>query len=58
MRHRVKPIFLVLDSIVMYAAALAVFVFIKSLNDIVRSAYYFYLLAYFVFNFLAIRIIT
>ncbi len=47
MRHVVKPIFLVLDSTVIVAAALAVFVFIKTLNYITHCEYYFYLLVSF-----------
>ncbi len=58
MRHLVKPILLVFDSTVIVAAVLALFAFIKMLNYIAHSTYYFYLLAYFVFNFLAIRTIN
>ncbi len=55
MRHLVKPILLVLDSTVIVAGNMPLFSFIKRLNYIAHSAYYFYLLAYFVFIFLAIR---
>ncbi len=56
MRHLVKPILLVLDTAVINAVTLAVFVlYQKVLNYITYSVYYFYLLAGFVFNFLKTR---
>ncbi len=55
MRHLVKPILLVLDSTVIFAVTLAVFVSIKIVIYVAHFVYYFYLLAYFVFKFLKSR---
>ncbi len=52
MRHLVKPILLVLDSTVIVAVTLAVLVFIAILNYTAHSIYYFYLFAYYGFNFI------
>ncbi len=57
MRHLVKRILLVLESTVIVALTLGVFVFIKIVNYIADSVHYVYLLAYFVFNVLQIRVL-